>query len=248
MMLKMKKYLPVLVAAVLILGVGGARADGTPNKSAPLDKPKCTDMMIEMGGIKMAVPQDARVELASPGTTEINLGACGTGYMRHVRTLYLSGGPGGVFHISAPAPSGKEFKGKTEYTFYKDKIDNYRKEGHSKMLPDGVEYLETPTDAFILPLDKAPTKNGEPVFLSCSGDAKIKPDESMLSNELSFKIASCTTDYVHPLGFFVFYRFSRGYYPRESSYLEVDQEKRAQIDAVIKAFPKQLEKKQGKKP
>ena len=63
---------------------------------------------------------------------------------------------------------------RTSYQLYKSTIEKARRENTFKRIAGGIEKLVTKTgELFILPLDKAPTQNNEPILVVCPGNENV---------------------------------------------------------------------------
>lgn len=63
---------------------------------------------------------------------------------------------------------------RTSYQLYKSTIEKARREKAFKRIAGGIEKLVTKTgELFILPLDKAPTQNNEPILVVCPGNENV---------------------------------------------------------------------------
>lgn len=63
----------------------------------------------------------------------------------------------------------REHGPKTTYQEWKDRIASARKNGQVKQFPSGIEKFDFGNmQGILLPMDKSPTANGEPVFFSCT--------------------------------------------------------------------------------
>ena len=94
------------------------------------------------------------------------------------------------------------------------------------MLPDGIIRVgHEKKHSYLLPLDKAPTGNNQPIFIECSGTEKLRLKQPEYSG-------SCSTAYQHPNGLIFDYGLGRSSVP-ENSLISTDQKMRKKMEELI---------------
>lgn len=246
--LKSQKFKIIVMAVVLVMAVSSFAAQSqakdyvVPKRTHPC--PEDPTVMVNLGGIKLAVPRyPGAILRLKDGTKQTIRDNCWLHSIDDAASIKLGiliNGQTLKYHgwFQMTTPSKKNFG--SWYKLNKNVIEKAQQENRIEALPDGVQYIKY--GYFILPLAKAPTQNNEPVFISCTGNRDQELDKR------EFSINSCDSLYTHPLGFSVSYRFGRGNFPRYSDYLEVDQAIRTQINNMIKEAQLQSGKKKEKNP
>ena len=223
--LKEKRWLFVLVA-VLVLAVYEKGCADTPEqiKNAEelekymvhYDTPKCPgDILVDLGGIKIMVPRNTWF-------TDKN----GESIKRDLRhplydcSINSLSDIGGIFwgSLKITSPPDPNLHAITTYIMNKKFILAAQENEKITTLPNGIRRIDMGFQIYLLPQDKAPTGNGEPVTLWCN------PEKDFISD--------CDTFYFLPNGLGVHYMFQRKLYS-EDQYLEADRERRDRIESMI---------------
>ncbi|PZQ45138.1 MAG: hypothetical protein DI551_08270 [Micavibrio aeruginosavorus] len=129
----------------------------------------------------------------------------------------------GDINIELSSPTHKGRDGNpyiSNYTSYKNMIQESIDANAVLMFQGGMQKLGwANTHAYLLPILTSPTqKKDEPAVIRC-----------LLNNEKDLRQGFCTAAYFLPSGEFLFYSFSKIYYP-EKSYPLLDQKIREQIE------------------
>lgn len=110
----------------------------------------------------------------------------------------------------------------TTYQSYRDFIESAKKDGHLKVLSNGIFKTTTPLEIYFLPQEVSPTGNGEPVTLMCSGQEKRREQ---------FVAEICYTRYINTDGLGFGYQFFRNKYS-EDEYLSIDNYWRKRYESI----------------
>ncbi len=144
--------------------------------------------------------------------------------VRSFTTGTFAGGHRGFSVIEIDNKSGKTLDNESMRPSYAEKILSLADKAEE--LPNGIKKVTWEGyEYYLLPIDKAPTLNHEPIILQCEGLGKAP-------RILNF----CRTKYVLPDGYGFSYSFYRKFH-YESDYLTVDQNKRKEYEEIKHSKP-----------
>lgn len=214
-----------LLALPQIVGVGRAEtpqqlknAEEWRRYHVPLGTPKCQgDILVELvGGLQLVIPRDSYFIDVNGDDIKRDLRHpvydCSVSHLSQLSHIFAN-------RTDMYPP---EAIGRKEKVHPVDGLANARAQGASRILPSGISEIKEPGGftLYVLPLDKAPTGDDQPVVFECD-DARGE----------SIDLSSCSTTYFLPNQMRVHYLL---HWDREKSdFLEIDQEKRAFIDTAI---------------
>ena len=180
-------------------------------------------VIVDIGASQFKVPREGLHyrRIGSERTEESGQGAyAGShGEIKDVFSFSTSVAPNKGFMVSLTEKKNGANYPRTTYSLWKKYLDKWMKEGIVTTLSNGTEKVQWGgTENYLLPSDKAPTKNGEPVMFQCSGRIKTVSQTD-----------SCWVSYVYPdkYGFIFSYRMFRidpihGQKIHEEDYLNFD--------------------------
>ena len=175
-------------------------------------------LIVEIAGIKLSVPRHETVlALNSRQKKYADLESCATHFI------------GDVHSVQWPHESltdAKSFHGDppTTYREFEREIDDSWRKGLADENLTDLKRISRPSSEFYILFSKS-TGNDEPIVFDCEGHQQGV-------NKMSFLF--CHVSYIYPAGIILSYSFDRRDHP-DSKYLNLDQEKRRQIDMMIKA-------------
>jgi hypothetical protein len=194
-------------------------------------KPKfdpCKDIIIVIDGVKLAVPKVKNVSFSiEKATHEFSM----TDEERISCKLLVIKNVGGLdlipISVHEPAIVIRKNTGQLyndNYSFFAQTMPQYLA-GSKIHQKDGVIRIGERRAFFILPLDKAKTRNHQPVLIDCSlidGMGK------------QYNFITCHTRYIHESGLaFSYSMYGHEWNEADDKILQIDQEQRAILEAMI---------------
>ena len=175
-------------------------------------------LLIEIAGIKLSVPRHEIVlTLNSRQVKHADLESCDTHFIGDVHSVqwpHESLTDAQSFHDGPP----------TTYREFEREIDDAWRKGLADENLTDLKRISRPSSELYI-LFSRPTGNDEPIVFDCEGHQQD-------INKMSFLF--CHVSYIYPAGIILSYSFDRRDHP-DSKFLNLDQEKRGEIDMMIKA-------------